>query len=146
MFPRRGAEQLGEAWFGQHACQHLAEILGVATSKTFKQLARMAGAAPSTEGLYVRRTLAHSDVIYWMHQMSQLTTEQRAELPGVSVGRAGQLLAGAIVADAAMDLFRVERLEICPWALREGLILRWFDHLVDSAVGVGNADLDATLG
>jgi exopolyphosphatase/guanosine-5'-triphosphate,3'-diphosphate pyrophosphatase len=121
--------------------------LGVATSKTFKQLARMAGAAPSAEGLYVRRTLAHADVVYWMHQMAKLTTAQRAELPGVSWGRAGQLLAGAIVADAAMDLFSVERLEICPWALREGLILRWFDHLVDSAVGVGDAaDFNATLG
>jgi exopolyphosphatase/guanosine-5'-triphosphate,3'-diphosphate pyrophosphatase len=120
--------------------------LGVATSKTFKQLARMAGAAPSTEGLYARRTLAHSDVVYWMHQMAQLTTEQRAELPGVSLGRAGQLLAGAIVADAAMDLFSVEKLEICPWALREGLVLRWFDHLVDSAVGVADADFERTLG
>jgi exopolyphosphatase/guanosine-5'-triphosphate,3'-diphosphate pyrophosphatase len=115
--------------------------LGVATSKTFKQLARMAGAAPSAEGLYVRRTLAHADVVQWMNQMAQMTTAQRAELPGVSPGRAGQLLAGAIVADAAMDLFSVAKLEICPWALREGLILRWFDHLVDSAVGVADAAL-----
>jgi exopolyphosphatase/guanosine-5'-triphosphate,3'-diphosphate pyrophosphatase len=68
-----------------------------------------------------------------------MTTAERAELPGVSPGRAGQLLAGAVVADAAMDLFSVENLVICPWALREGLVLRWFDHLVDSAVGVADA-------
>jgi exopolyphosphatase/guanosine-5'-triphosphate,3'-diphosphate pyrophosphatase len=120
--------------------------LGVATSKTFKQLARMAGAAPSTEGLYARRTLSHADVVYWMHKMATMTTAQRAELPGVSPGRAGQLLAGAVVADAAMDLFSVEKLEICPWALREGLVLRWFDHLVDSAVGVADAADLETLG
>ncbi len=113
--------------------------LGVATSKTFKQLARMAGAAPSVEGLYARRTLAHSDVVHWLGVMSTMTAAERTELPGVSYGRAGQLLAGAIVADAAMDLFSVDSLEICPWALREGLVLRWFDHLVDSAVGVASA-------
>ncbi|MGH3390608.1 MAG: hypothetical protein ACRDOO_17210 [Actinomadura sp.] len=33
----------------------------VATSKTFRQLARIAGAAPSGEGEYVRRVLTHSD-------------------------------------------------------------------------------------
>jgi exopolyphosphatase/guanosine-5'-triphosphate,3'-diphosphate pyrophosphatase len=120
--------------------------LGVATSKTFKQLARMAGAAPSAEGLYARRTLARADVVYWMNEMASMTTEERAQLPGVSAGRAGQLLAGAVVADAAMDLFSVESLVICPWALREGLILRWFDHLVDSAVGVANAEDLQTLG
>lgn len=120
--------------------------LGVATSKTFKQLARMAGAAPSADGLYARRTLSHADVVYWMHRMATMTSAQRAELPGVSPGRAEQMLAGAVVADAAMDLFSVERLEICPWALREGLILRWFDHLVDSAVGVADAAELETLG
>ena len=28
-----------------------------------------------------------------------------------------------------MDLLQVETMEICPWALREGLILRRLDHL-----------------
>ena len=36
-----------------------------------------------------------------------MNAEQRAGLPGVSPLRAGQLLAGAIVADAAMDLLGV---------------------------------------
>jgi exopolyphosphatase/guanosine-5'-triphosphate,3'-diphosphate pyrophosphatase len=47
----------------------------------------------------------------------------------VSSARAPQLPAGAIVADAAMDLFGVDELEICPWALREGVILRRLDVL-----------------
>ena len=37
--------------------------------------------------------------------------------------------AGAIVADGAMDLFSLEELFICPWALREGVILRRLDAL-----------------
>jgi exopolyphosphatase/guanosine-5'-triphosphate,3'-diphosphate pyrophosphatase len=58
-----------------------------------------------------------------------MTADQRGRLPGVSEGRAAQLLAGALVAEGAMDLFGVEELEICPWALREGVILRRLDHL-----------------
>lgn len=64
-----------------------------------------------------------------------MTTEQRAELPGVSEGRANQLLAGALVAEGAMDLFGVETVDICPWALREGVILRKLDHM-SSAQGL----------
>jgi exopolyphosphatase/guanosine-5'-triphosphate,3'-diphosphate pyrophosphatase len=58
-----------------------------------------------------------------------MTTAQRAVLPGVSEGRAEQLLAGAMVAEGAMDLFGVETLEVCPWALREGVILRRLDQM-----------------
>ncbi|MFI6644517.1 Ppx/GppA family phosphatase [Streptomyces sp. NPDC050504] len=101
----------------------------VATSKTFKQLARIAGAARSTEGLYVQRALTRKALEEWVPKLSAMTAEQRAGLPGVSEGRAGQLLAGALVAEGAMDLFGVEELEICPWALREGVILRRLDHL-----------------
>ncbi|MEU2554278.1 Ppx/GppA phosphatase family protein [Streptomyces sp. NPDC013313] len=101
----------------------------VATSKTFKQLARIAGAARSAEGLYVQRELKRESLEAWVPRLAGMTTEQCAELPGVSEGRAGQLLAGALVAEGAMDLFRVESLEICPWALREGVILRRLDHM-----------------
>jgi exopolyphosphatase / guanosine-5'-triphosphate,3'-diphosphate pyrophosphatase len=103
----------------------------VATSKTFRQLARAAGAAPSSEGLYVRRVLKHADVTALAERVPQLTVAERADLPGVSAGRAHQLAAGAIVADAAMDLLNMPVLELCPWALREGVILRQLDMLPD---------------
>ncbi|GAA5067698.1 Ppx/GppA phosphatase family protein [Streptomyces sp. SID10815] len=99
----------------------------VATSKTFRQLARIAGAARSAEGLYVQRELKRESLEAWVPRLAAMTAEERGELPGVSDGRATQLLAGALVAEAAMDLFGVERLEICPWALREGVILRRLD-------------------
>jgi exopolyphosphatase/guanosine-5'-triphosphate,3'-diphosphate pyrophosphatase len=101
----------------------------VATSKTFKQLARIGGAARSAEGLYVQRELKRQSLQAWVPRLSGMTADERAGLPGVSEGRAGQLLAGAMVAEAAMDLFGVENLEICPWALREGVILRRLDHM-----------------
>lgn len=101
----------------------------VATSKTFRQLARIAGAARSAEGLYVQRDLSRKSLEEWVPKLAAMTAVRRAELPGVSEGRAHQLLAGALVADAAMDLFGVDELEICPWALREGVILRRLDQL-----------------
>ncbi|MEV8090560.1 Ppx/GppA phosphatase family protein [Streptomyces nigra] len=101
----------------------------VATSKTFRQLARIAGAARSAEGLYVQRELKRESLEAWVPRLAGMTEAQRAELPGVSEGRASQLLAGALVAEGAMDLFGVETLEICPWALREGVILRKLDHM-----------------
>jgi exopolyphosphatase/guanosine-5'-triphosphate,3'-diphosphate pyrophosphatase len=101
----------------------------VGTSKTFKQLARITGAAREAEGPYLPRKLTRTALAAWMPRLAAMTTEQRALLPGVSVGRARQLLAGALVADGAMDLFGVESLDICPWALREGLILRRLDQM-----------------
>lgn len=103
--------------------------IAVATSKTFRQLARIAGAAPSSEGFHVRRTLTRDDVRLWVPKLAAMTAAERARLPGVSESRAPQLLAGAIVAEAAMDLLGVEQLEIGPWALREGVILRRIDGL-----------------
>jgi exopolyphosphatase / guanosine-5'-triphosphate,3'-diphosphate pyrophosphatase len=101
----------------------------VATSKTFRQLARVAGAAPSSDGPYIRRVLKHTDVTAIAERLALTTVAEREEMPGVSEGRAHQLAAGAIVADAAMDLLSLPVLEICPWALREGVILRQLDTL-----------------
>lgn len=101
----------------------------VATSKTFKALARIAGAAPSAEGERVRRLLALADLRSWVPRLAEQTFAERAALPGVSPGRAPQLLAGAVVAEAVMDLLGVAQVQMCPWALREGVILRRIDWM-----------------
>jgi exopolyphosphatase / guanosine-5'-triphosphate,3'-diphosphate pyrophosphatase len=101
----------------------------VGTSKTLRSLARIAGAAPSTVGPYAVRTLGRKSVAALVSKLAGMTAAERAQLSGVSAGRAPQMLAGAIVADAAMDLLGIERLDICPWALREGVILRRLDWI-----------------
>ncbi|MEV6285330.1 Ppx/GppA phosphatase family protein [Kribbella sp. NPDC051770] len=101
----------------------------VATSKTFRSLARICGAAPSDDGPYVARSLQRDDLTEWVPKLIAMTAAERADLPGVSVGRSTQLVAGALVADAVMDLFDVQSLEVCPWALREGVILNRLDQL-----------------
>ena len=101
----------------------------VATSKTFRSLARMCGAAPSSEGLYVRRVLDRRALSALVEELRTMPPEAVAKLPGVSPDRAYQIRAGAIVAEATMDLFDLTELEICPWALREGVLLEHLDHL-----------------
>ena len=100
-----------------------------ATSKTFRSLARICGAAPSGAGQFVRRTMHLQDLRLWTRRMEAMTVQERADLPGVSVNRAEQMLAGGIAAETAMDMLGAKSLDICPWALREGLILRRMDRL-----------------
>lgn len=101
----------------------------VGTSKTMRSLARVTGAAPSSDGPYAVRSLSRTDLHEVIGRVSGMTARQRSELPGVSAARSRQLLAGALVAEAAMDLLGVESLDICPWALREGVILEKLDSL-----------------
>ncbi|GAB2471611.1 Ppx/GppA family phosphatase [Jatrophihabitans fulvus] len=101
----------------------------VATSKTFRTLARLAGAAPSSEGPRVRRLLTRTGLQQVTSFISRMASADLAELDGVSVGRAHQTLAGAVVALGAMDALGVDVLELCPWALREGVILRRLDWI-----------------
>lgn len=101
----------------------------VATSKTFRSLARICGAAPSSEGPFVRRVLPAAQLAGWVPKLVTMDHAEVAALPGVSSGRAHQVLAGALVAEAVLDVFDLEELEICPWALREGVILDRLDQL-----------------
>ena len=103
--------------------------LAVGTSKTFRSLARLAGAAPSSAGLRTPRTLTDIGLRQVFAFISRIPSADLAELDGVSPRRAHQLVAGAAVATAAMRALRIGELHICPWALREGVILRRLDTL-----------------
>jgi exopolyphosphatase/guanosine-5'-triphosphate,3'-diphosphate pyrophosphatase len=61
--------------------------------------------------------------------ISRMAAADLAELDGVSAARAHQTLAGAIVAEQAMLALGVSQFELCPWALREGVILRRLDAI-----------------
>ncbi len=113
--------------------------LAVGTSKTFRSLARLTGAAPSGAGPRVRRTLTGSGLRQLIAFISRMTAADRAELEGVSADRSQQLVAGALVAEAAMRALSLDTLEICPWALREGLILRKLDTDMDGGPLTTNA-------
>lgn len=100
-----------------------------ATSKTFRSLARICGAAPSAEGPLVRRTLPLDALAAWVPKLAAMDLAELSDLPGVSASRAHQIVPGALVAEACMDIFELSELEVCPWALREGVILERLDRM-----------------
>ena len=109
--------------------------LAVGSSKTFRSLARLTGAAPSAAGPRAKRTLTANGLRQLIAFISRMTTADRAELEGISAERAPQIVAGALVAEASMRAMSLESLDICPWALREGVILRRLDNEADGTLG-----------
>ena len=95
------------------------------TSKTFRTLAKL------SQNLYPKfgphLTLAALDEIVPMLQ--KLDVEERKELPAVSAERAPQIVAGAMVARQLMRTLELKEIRICPWALREGIVLHRLDWI-----------------
>jgi exopolyphosphatase/guanosine-5'-triphosphate,3'-diphosphate pyrophosphatase len=99
----------------------------VATSKTFRTLARICAQWYGDDPKFIERKSLNSA----MPRLIEMNSKSRAELPGVSANRAQQIVAGGIVALAVMDRLDVDEAESCPWALREGILLRRLDWLSD---------------
>ncbi|WP_086769780.1 hypothetical protein [Streptomyces bobili] len=102
----------------------------VVTSRTFQQLARLCGAPPGRQGPFVARTLDCAGLGEAVTRLAALPAAARAELPGISAPRAAQSLAGAVVGHTAMKLIGLKTVTVCPWAIREGVLLR---HIEDGA-------------
>lgn len=132
------ATELADA--GAEVVKAGAPDLAVATSKTFRSLARLTGAAPSGAGPRVKRTLTATGLRQLIAFISRMTAADRAELEGVSSDRAPQIVAGALVAEASMNALAVETVDICPWALREGLILRKLDSETNGSGFIGDTE------
>lgn len=96
----------------------------VATSKTFRSLARLAGQQVGVVGADERRIMSLADLADWTPRLANIPARQRMELPGITPERTYQIVAGALVAERVMKELRVDTVETCPWALREGVILR----------------------
>ncbi|MEW2357207.1 Ppx/GppA phosphatase family protein [Spirillospora sp. NPDC029432] len=97
----------------------------IATSKIFTQLARLNRRRNAAGDRILRR----KDLRARIPKLAAMTADERADLKGVSPSRARQILAGAVVAEEVMRHLGLKRLEICPWALREGIALRRIQHL-----------------
>ena len=105
--------------------QHQDTDRAIATSKTLRTLARLTGDWIDGNG----KKLRIDSLRKITPRLAEMTQEERSELPGVSSTRARQITAGALVAESVMRSLDVDELEICPWALREGIVLKWLDWL-----------------
>ena len=95
----------------------------IATSKTLRTLARLSGDWFDGNGKQIKI----DSIRKICNRLSDMKFDERARLPGVSGNRARQIVAGAYVTESVMRNLDLRELEVCPWALREGVILKWMD-------------------
>jgi exopolyphosphatase / guanosine-5'-triphosphate,3'-diphosphate pyrophosphatase len=101
----------------------------IGTSRIFKQLARLSGSPAQREGPFVRRFVTVEDLEAWIPRLAGLRSRERAKLQGVSRSRSRQILAGAMVARATMKALNVDCVDVCPWTLREGIVLHYLQTM-----------------
>ena len=99
----------------------------VGSSKTIRSLARLAGHVAEGVGSSERYVLTRHGLDDWTPRLAKIPSDARPALPGITADRTFQIVAGAVVLSEAMRAFGARELEVSPWALREGLILRRLD-------------------
>lgn len=107
----------------------------VGTSKTIRSLARLAGAVLRQPGRVDTSVMTRVQLEDWLPRLASISPDQRVALPGVTPERTYQIVGGGLVIDEIMRALDVEEIEICPWALREGAILRWLDQFGRTRLG-----------
>ncbi len=105
--------------------KHQESDRAIATSKTLRTLARLCGDWFDGNG----NNISIDAIRKISNKLADMDTAARAKLPGVSENRASQIVAGAFVAESVMRNLDLKNLEVCPWALREGVVLKWMDWM-----------------
>jgi exopolyphosphatase/guanosine-5'-triphosphate,3'-diphosphate pyrophosphatase len=101
----------------------------IGTSKTIRTLARLTSEfLGDPSGILMRKSLDSLT-----KKLIGMSVNERAQLPRVSSTRADQLVAGAILVQHTMNELSINVIEICPWALREGIVLHRIDNLKNRA-------------
>jgi exopolyphosphatase/guanosine-5'-triphosphate,3'-diphosphate pyrophosphatase len=104
--------------------------MAVASSGTLCTLIRLAaarrgGTAPTTVN---QLSISARDLESLSAYLLDMTSSERASLPGVDSKRADLLPAGALVLTAVLDLVGLTEVVGCEWALREGMVLDAIGH------------------
>lgn len=101
----------------------------VGSSKAIRSLAKLAGyPVPGWSGIE-RMLLPRTALGSWIPRLARLPASARQELPGITPDRTFQIVAAAVSLHAAMTVLEVDELEVSPWALREGVLLRYIEQL-----------------
>lgn len=106
----------------------------VGSSKAIRSLAKLAGSRLDNFGNHPAYRLHRDQLDDWLPRLAQLPAEHRPVLPGITEDRTFQIVAGGIVVAETMRALKVDSLDLSPWALREGILLRYLDHLDGGAI------------
>ncbi|MDR6867266.1 exopolyphosphatase/guanosine-5'-triphosphate,3'-diphosphate pyrophosphatase [Microbacterium resistens] len=99
------------------------------SSKAIRSLARLVGYPAAGRAGAERVLLPRASLGSWIPRLARLPASARQELPGITPDRTFQIVAAAVALHTAMTAMRVDELEVSPWALREGVLLRYIEHL-----------------
>jgi exopolyphosphatase/guanosine-5'-triphosphate,3'-diphosphate pyrophosphatase len=89
---------------------------------TVRNLAAAAGAAAGLPSIGVQGVVIEHDALEdLIRRLAGRSVSERAAIHGIKPGRAGLILAGAIVISAAMEALGADRLEVTQAGLREGV-------------------------
>jgi exopolyphosphatase/guanosine-5'-triphosphate,3'-diphosphate pyrophosphatase len=121
---RKTLQPVVEQFLAQDRPDHV-----VGSSKAIRSLAKLAGhpvpGSSGIEGMLLPRESLGS----WIPRLARIPASARQELPGITADRTFQIVAGAVVLHTAMTLLEVDELEVSPWALREGVLLRYIESM-----------------
>ncbi|WP_460797131.1 Ppx/GppA phosphatase family protein [Microbacterium sp. GXF0217] len=108
----------------------------VGSSKAIRSLARLVGyPVPGWSGID-RMLLPREELGSWIPRLARLPASARQELPGITPDRTFQIVAAAVALHTAMRMLNVKELEVSPWALREGVLLRYIESMSWSGTGI----------
>lgn len=100
----------------------------IGSSKAIRSLANLAGREVTGLG-FDRTVLSRSSLGSWIPRLARIPASARQELPGITADRALQIVAAAVSLHTAMTMLKIDELEVSPWALREGVLLRYTEQL-----------------
>ncbi len=131
-------EEAVEALRG-HALETLAPVVArlhdepapdhvVGSSKAIRSLARLVGYPVSGWSGSERMLLPRAALGSWIPRLARIPASARQELPGITPDRAYQIVAAAVCLHTAMTALEIDELEVSPWALREGVLLRYIEQ------------------
>lgn len=95
------------------------------TSKTFRTLAKISQNLDPKFGQHLTLNALNELV----PELQSLDLESRKKYSAISAERAPQIVAGAMVARQLMKTLSLREVQICPWALREGIVLHRLDWI-----------------
>jgi exopolyphosphatase/guanosine-5'-triphosphate,3'-diphosphate pyrophosphatase len=101
----------------------------VGSSKAIRSLAKLAGYPVPGWSSIERMVLPRRELKAWIPRLARIPAETRQELPGITADRTFQIVAAAVVLHQAMKIMDADELEVSPWALREGVLLRYIESL-----------------
>ena len=106
------------------AVRHAAPSRAIGTSGTITALVSMVLAADGEPSVRQEgATASRSAIARLRRRLIRLPAEERLARPGLDAKRNDLLPASAVLMDRMLRLGRIPKVQLCTWALREGLLL-----------------------